>query len=71
MEFADTGHKQEEHRDLSVSLLMVLHALRLEWKKLMELTPSSHRSCFYSSWESKEKAALSEEVPTGARMMEQ
>jgi len=30
MEFADTGHKQEEHRDLSVSLLMVLHALRLE-----------------------------------------
>ena len=50
------------------SLLMVLHALRLEWEKSMEFTASSHRSCFLSS--SGEKAALSESVPTGARRKE-
>jgi len=30
MEFAETGHGREERPDLPVSLLMVLHALRLE-----------------------------------------
>jgi len=50
------------------SLLMVLHSLRLEWEKSMELTASSHRSCFLSL--SGEKAALSESVPTGARRKE-
>jgi len=33
MEFAETGHRQEEYPDLPVSLLMVLHALRLECEK--------------------------------------
>jgi len=42
MEFAETGHRQEEHSDPPVKLLMVLHTLRLECEKLMELTVSSH-----------------------------
>jgi len=29
MEFAETGHWRKEHPDLSVSLLMVIHALLL------------------------------------------
>jgi len=32
-EFADTGHRREERSDLAVSLVMVLHALRLECEK--------------------------------------
>jgi len=36
MEFAETGHRRKECPDLQVSLLMVLHALRLECEKLME-----------------------------------
>jgi len=49
MEFAETWHRREEHPDLPISLLMVLHALRLECEKSMELTVSSHRSyCFCS-----------------------
>ena len=50
------------------SLLMVLHALWLECEKSMELTASSHRSCFFCcSRESRDEAALSEAVATGAR----
>jgi len=53
------------------NLLTVLHALRLECEKPMELTASSHRSCFLSSSrESRDEAALSEPVPTGARRKE-
>ena len=56
---------------LPVSLLMVLHALRLECKKSMEWTASSHRSCLSPSCrESMNKTALSESVPTGAQMKE-
>ena len=71
MELAVTGHRREERPDLPVRLLMVLHALRLECEKSMELTASSHRSCFfYSSRDSRDEAALSESVSTGARMKE-
>jgi len=71
MELAETGHMREERPDLPVSLLMVLHPLRLECEKSMELTASSHRSCFFcSSRESRDESALSESVPTGARMKE-
>jgi len=71
MEFAETGHRREERPDVQISLLIVLHALRLECEKSMELTASSHRSCFFCySRESSDKAALSESVPTGAWMKE-
>jgi len=67
MEFAKTGHRREEHPDLPVSLLVVLHALRLVGEKSMELTAHTHRSCFFcSSQDSRNEAALSEAVPTGA-----
>jgi len=69
MEFAETGHWRKERPDFPVSLLMVLHTLRLECEKSMELTASSHRSCFFcSSRDSRDEAALSESVPTGVRM---
>ena len=42
--FAVQGHRREGRPDLPVSLLMVLHALRLECEKSIELTASSHRS---------------------------
>jgi len=70
MEFAETGHMREESPDLSVSLLMVLHALRLECEKLMELTASSHRSRFCCSRKSWDEVALSEAVSTGCRIKE-
>jgi len=41
MEFGEMGRRREEYPDLPVRLLMVLHALRLECKKSMELTVSS------------------------------
>jgi len=69
MEFAETGDRRKERPDLPISLVMVLHALRLKCEKSMELTASSHRSCFFCcSQESRDEAALSETVPTGARM---
>jgi len=59
MGFAETGHKREERPDLQVSLLTVLYALQLECEKSMELTASSHRSCFFcSSRESRDEATL-------------
>jgi len=70
MEFAETGHTREECPDLPVSLLIVLHALRLECEKSMELTASSHHSCFCCNRESRDEAALSESVPSGARIKE-
>jgi len=71
MEFAETGQTREERPDLPVSLLMVLHVLRLECEKSLELTASSHRSCFFCcSGESRDEAALSEAVLTGARIKE-
>jgi len=70
MEFAETGHRPEELPDLPVSLWIVLHALRLECEKSMELTASPHRSCFCCSRESKDEAVLSEAVPAGARIKE-
>jgi len=71
MEFAKTGHRQEERPDLPVSFLMVLHALLLECEKSMVLTASSHRSCFLCfSRDSRDEAALSESVPIGAQMKE-
>jgi len=71
MEFDETGHTREERPDLPVSLLIALHALWLECEKSMELTASSHRSCFfYCSQESSDEVALSEAVPTGARIKE-
>ena len=71
MEFAETGHWRKERPGLPVSLLMVLHALRLECEKPMESTASSHRSCFFClSRDSKYEAALSESVPNGARAKE-
>jgi len=71
MEFAETGHRREERPDLLVSLLIVLHALRLECEKSMELTASSHRSCYFCcSRESRDEVALSEAVPNGAWIKE-
>jgi len=70
MEFAETGHRQEERPDLPTSLLIFLHALRLECEKSLELTASSHRSCFCCSRESREEPARSEAVPSGARIKE-
>ena len=55
---------------MPVSLLMVLHALRLECETSMELT-ASHRSCLSPSCRvSRDKAALSESVPIGAHVKE-
>ena len=71
MEFPEKGHRREERPDLTVSLLMMLHTLQLECEKSMELTASSHRSCFFcSSRNSSDEAALSESVPTGPRVKE-
>ena len=71
LEFAETGYRQEERPDLPVSLLIVLYALRLECEKSMELTVSSHHSCFFCcSRESRDEAALSEAVATGAGIKE-
>ena len=70
MEFAETGHRQEERPDLPVSLLIVLHALRPECEKSMELTAFSHRSCFICCNREYGEAALSEAAPTGARIKE-
>ena len=71
MELAETGHWRKERPDLPVSLLMVLHASRLECEKSMALTASSQRSCFFFSIrKSRDDAALSESVPTGSRMKE-
>jgi len=47
MEFAEVGHRQEKRPDLPVSLLIVLHTLRLECEKSTELTASTHHSCFF------------------------
>jgi len=69
MEFVEMAHKQEEHSALPESLLMVLHALRLECEKSMELTASSHHSCFFCfSRDSKDEAARLESIPNGDRM---
>jgi len=71
MEFAETGCMREERPDLPVSLLIVLHALQLECEKSMELTASSHRSCFFCcNRKSRDETALSEAVPTGAQIKE-
>ena len=71
MEFAETGHWWKECPDLQVRLLMILHAFRLEYDKSLELTASSHRSCFFCpSRDSRDEADLSATVPTGARMKE-
>jgi len=71
MEFAEMGHRRQERPDLPVSLLMVLYALWLECEKSMELTASSHHSCFFCcSRESRDEAALSEAVPTGTWIKE-
>jgi len=37
MEFAETGHRREERPGLPVSLLIVLHALRLECEKPLRI----------------------------------
>ena len=59
MELAETG-TGEERPYLPVTLLMVIHVLLLECKKLMALTACSHRSCFFcSSRECRDEAALS------------
>ena len=67
MEFAETGYRREERPDLPVSLLIVLHALRLECEKSMELTVSSYRFCFFCcNRESRDEVALSEAVHWGS-----
>jgi len=56
MEFAETGHWWNERPHLPVSLLMVLHALRLECEKSMELTASFHRFCYFCpSWDGRDE----------------
>ena len=60
MEFAEPGQRQEERPDLPVCLLMVLHALLTECEKSMELTASSHLSCFFCFFrDSKDEVTLS------------
>jgi len=72
MEFAETVYRQEERPDLPVSFLMVLHALRLECEKSMELTASSPRSCiFCSSRDSSDEVALSVSVLTGSQVSDE
>ena len=71
MEFVEEGQCWKERPDLPVSLLIVLHALRLECEKSMEYTAFSHRSCFCPSRDSSDEAALSESVTAGARVKEQ
>jgi len=44
MEFAELGHRRKDCPDLPVSLLMVVHLLRLECEKTMELTASSNQT---------------------------
>jgi len=44
MEFAEEEHRREEYVDLPVNLSMVVHVLRFERKKLMELTASSNQA---------------------------
>jgi len=44
MGFVETGHRWEECPDLPVSLMVVVHVLRLEWEKSMELTASSNEA---------------------------
>jgi len=71
MKFAETGHRRKECSNVSVRLLMVLHALRLECEKSMELTASSHRSwLFWSSYETWDETVLSESVLTVSRRKE-
>jgi len=71
MEFAETGHRREEGPDLLESLLMVFHALGLECQTSMQLTASSHRSCFFcSSRNCGDEVALSASIPAGARTKE-
>jgi len=71
MEFDEKGHRQEMHPDLPLSLLVVLHALRLECEMLMEFTASSHHSYFFFlSQESRDEASLSVSVPAGTRRKE-
>ena len=71
MEFAETWHTREERSDLSVSLLIIFLALRLECEKSLELLGSSHSSCFFCcSRDSRDEVALPEAVPTGARIKE-
>jgi len=66
MEFAETGNRREEGLDQLQSILMVLHALRLEYEKTTEMTAYSHRSCLvWSSRESRAEAALAWSVPLG------
>jgi len=53
------------------SLLMVLHALWLECEKSIKFTASTHHSCFSClSRDSRDEAAISESVPTGAQVKE-
>jgi len=71
MELAEMGHWRKKRPDLPVSLLMVLHALQLECDKSIDLTASSHRSCFFCpSRDSRDEAAPTVSVPTGARIKE-
>jgi len=71
MEFAEMGHRREERPNLPVSLLIVLHVLRLECETSMVMTASSHRSCFFCcSRDSRDQAALSGSVSTGDWMKE-
>jgi len=66
IEFAETGHRREERPDLPVSLLMVLHALRVSAKRRWNCQ-LPHRSSFFGcSRDSRDEAALSVSVPTGS-----
>ena len=65
MEFAETGHRREARPDLPVNLLMLLHALRLVCEKSVELTASSHRSCFCWSRDSRTKWLYQSQSPLG------
>ena len=67
MEFAETGYLREVCLDLSVSILRVLHAKKLECEKLTELMHPFHCSrLHWSGWNSSAVAALPEFSPLGA-----
>jgi len=71
MEYAEMGHWRKQCPDLPVRLLMFLHSLRLECEKSMEITASSHRSCFFCpSRDRSDEAAPSESVPSVPRVKE-
>jgi len=71
MEFAETGVLSKEASRPASKFVDCSPRLAAGVEKTMELTASSHRSCFFCpSRDIRDEAALSESVPTGSRIKE-